>query len=246
MQLKIFIDLKEELVLPINYNHLLQGIIYHSVGIYNKKYSEKLHSQGIQNDNNFNYKFKMFTFSKIIGKKYKTDGKTIKFFDSIFWEIRSIDSCFIHLLYLSFSQNGINFGNINVRPKLKVEDKIITENNIYVKMLSPIVVISKSENSKSIFLSPNDKNFEKCINNNFQNKYSAYYNTFPHNNIEITPDYISYKDKIVTTIKDIYINAWNGSYFINSSPDLLTFLYNCGLGSKNSAGFGMFNIAEKL
>ena len=28
MQLKVFINLDEPLVLPINYNHILQGIIY--------------------------------------------------------------------------------------------------------------------------------------------------------------------------------------------------------------------------
>lgn len=32
MQLKIYIDLKKEnLILPINYNHILQGIIYSSL-----------------------------------------------------------------------------------------------------------------------------------------------------------------------------------------------------------------------
>ena len=244
MQLKIFIDLKENLELPINYNHILQGIIYHSAETYNKNYVAKLHDIGIQNDVNSNYNFKLFTFSKIIGKKSKVEGNRIIFLDSIFWEIRSVDAYFIHLLYMSFSQNGINFGNVNIKPRLKLENKVITDDRIHIRMLSPISVVSKSENNKSIFLSPNDINFEKCINTNFENKYNSYYNTFPHDEIEITPDYISYKDKVITTIKGIYITAWNGTFFINSSPDLLTFLYNCGLGSKNSSGFGMFNILD--
>ena len=241
MQLKIFIDLKDELILPINYNHILQGIIYHSIEAYNNTYAKILHDSGIQNNDNSNHTFKLFSFSKIIGK-YKIEENKIKFFDSIFWEIRSVDSYFIHLLYMAFLQNGINFGNVNLIPNLKLENKVITEENIHIRTLSPIVVINKISFDKSIYLSPNDENFEQCLNTNFQNKYNAYYNTFPHNDIKIFTDNVSYKDKVVTTVKGIYINAWNGTFYLSSTPDLLTFLYNCGIGSKNSLGFGMFNI----
>ena len=55
MQLKIYIDLNEELQLPINYNHILQGIIYTSLSN-DPKYQTLLHNFGITEIYNFNLK----------------------------------------------------------------------------------------------------------------------------------------------------------------------------------------------
>ena len=45
--------------------------------------------------------------------------------------------------------------------------EIIRDNCINVKMNSPICITKKAENDKVIFLSPQDKDFEEYINNNF-------------------------------------------------------------------------------
>ena len=72
----------------------------------------------------------------------------------------------------------------------------------------------------------------------------SYYNTVPFSNIEITNTAISHSDKVVTTLKGIYITGWKGNYILNGSPDYLTFLYNCGIGNKNSQGFGLFELID--
>ncbi len=245
MQLKVFLDLDEKLILPINYNHILQGIIYHSISNTDKKFTEKLHDIGTQHSYNIGHKFKHFCFSKLICKNYKIVGKNIEFSKFIFWEIRSIDAYFIHLLYTSFEKNGICFGNRIVKPRLELENKVITDENIHIRTLSPIVVSSKDEEEKQIYFSPNDREFKEHINMNLQNKYYSYYNTYPNDDVEIIVDYVTAKDKVITTFKKIYINAWNGIFYLESSPDILTFLYDTGIGSKNSSGFGMFNIIDE-
>lgn len=239
MQLKIYIDLKNEpLTLPISYTHILQGIIYSSLAN-DIKYQTLLHNIGINEISNY----KLFTFSALCGKHSIYDKK-ITFDEKIFFEIRSVDSYFIFLLYEYFKTNGITFGERTIIPNLNIENKIIREESISIKMNSPICITKKDENNKSIYLSPRDSFFEEAINNNFVKKYSSYYNTMPYSNIEITNTELSHKDKIVTNLKGTYITGWKGTYILNGSPDYLTFLYNSGLGSKNSQGFGLFEIIK--
>ena len=138
--------------------------------------------------------------------------------------------------------NGITFGTDNFSVNLKLENKVIIDDSISIKMNSPICLTKKSDDNKTIYLSPQDADFEQYINNNFYKKYMSYYNTSPYSDIEITNTYITSSDKVVTTLKNIYIIAWKGEYILNGSPDYLTFLYNCGLGSRNSQGFGLFEI----
>lgn len=237
MQLKIYINLNKELTLPINYSHILQGIIYSALSD-DLRYQKLLHNVGLNGSN-----YKLFTFSSLCGK-HSIYNKTITFSEKIFLEIRSVDSYFIFLLYEHFKSNGITFGSENFSVDLKLENKIIRDNCINVKMNSPICITKKAENDKVIFLSPQDKDFEEYINNNFYNKYMSYYNTVPFSNIEITNTAISHSDKVVTTLKGIYITGWKGNYILNGSPDYLTFLYNCGIGNKNSQGFGLFELID--
>lgn len=245
MQLKVFIDLDEQLILPINYGHILQGIIYNSATLSNKKFTKDLHDNGINNTNTLNDKFKLFSFSKILGE-YKIVSKTICFTKSIFFEIRSIDSYFIHIIYEGFQKNGIRFKGKLFKPDLKIENKIITDNSIHVQTLSPIVAIKKSDDNKTHYLTPLDNDFITYINNNFSKKYQSYYNNYPNSEIDIVVSDVSYRDKCVTKFKEIYITAWNGKFYINGEPEYLTFLYNVGLGSKNSQGFGLFNIIDEV
>ena len=111
-------------------------------------------------------------------------------------------------------------------------------------MNSPICITKKTTDNKFVFLSPKDTDFEKYINNNFHNKYKSYYNSFPLESISIINTSIGYYDKVVTSLKNIYITGWKGTYILSGSPDYLTFLYNCGLGSKNSQGFGLFELID--
>lgn len=244
MQLKVFINLDEPLVLPINYNHILQGIIYNSATGTNRFFTKQLHDKGFKNSTNLNDKFKLFSFSKIIGK-YKVISKNIHFLNKIFFEIRSIDAYFIHIIYESFLKNGIKFKDKIFKPILKIEDKVITDNSIYIQTLSPIVAILKSDDKKTHYLTPLDNEYIQYLNNNFNKKYQSYYNNYPNTDLEIVIADVSYKDKCVTKFKGIYINAWNGKFYINSSPECLTFIYNVGLGCRNSQGFGLFNIIEE-
>jgi len=48
--------------------------------------------------------------------------------------------------------------------------------------------------------------------------------------------------RVVTKYKDTWINGWKGMYRISGSSRALEFIYNTGLGSKNSQGFGLLEV----
>ena len=48
--------------------------------------------------------------------------------------------------------------------------------------------------------------------------------------------------RIVSRFKRSTIVSYGGSYVLRGNGKLINFLYDAGLGSKNSQGLGMFNI----
>ena len=49
----------------------------------------------------------------------------------------------------------------------------------------------------------------------------------------------------IIIFKDFVIKAWSGIYELNMPHPLIKMAYDAGLGSKNSQGFGMWEIVER-
>lgn len=226
MQLKIIIDLKRELELPIDYGYMIQKIIYD--GIQNQKYKQKLYTE------------KTFVFSPIYGN-YKVMNKKIIFSNRIYFEIRSADSYLIRELYKYYGSNNIILGNGNFKARVKAYNYIISDKSVNIIMSSPICVY-ETLNNEMIFLSPKMREFSECINNDFYKKYFTYYKNYPTSNVEIMNTSLIYNDKRITHINGINIMGFLGHYILSGEPEYLTFLYNSGLGSMNSQEFGLFDI----
>ena len=45
--------------------------------------------------------------------------------------------------------------------------------------------------------------------------------------------------------KNTVVKAWSGIYERTGPPDLLRLAFDCGLGAKNSQGFGMIEGTER-
>lgn len=82
----------------------------------------------------------------------------------------------------------------------------------------------------------------ELINENFKRKYNAYSGVFPEENIKIETMRFSERDKYVTKYKGFYISGWYGIYRLQGKRKYLDFLYQAGLGDRNSQGFGMFDL----
>lgn len=238
MQLRVLHKLNTPLVLPISYHHILQSIIYRTLES-TPEYSDFLHNRGYASENR---SFKLFTFGAIKGK-YRIDREKIFFEDEVSYEIRSIEPKMLILLKQQFETQGITYLSQHYDNVVAVlGDKNCDSSEIRIKMLSPICIYSTSEDGKTKFYSPEDLEFAQKVNENFRNKYRAYTGIEADADVEIQLERLHPKDKYVTKYKGFYIIAWKGHYILKGKSKYLDFLYQTGLGGKNSQGFGMFQI----
>ncbi len=244
MQMLVKIPLEIPLDLPINYHHIIQGIIYNNLKS-KEAYSRFLHDEG------FSYgerKFKLFTFSLLQGK-YEVADKRIIFRDQVSFKVSSPNNYMIISLADALKEQGIYFKDRHIQNlEIYLFDKTIEYRSVYVRMLSPICLYStEQENGYTNYCSPeNAEEFSKLAASNFIRKYYSYYGIYPQGYIHLEPVQVTKKDKYVTKYLQSTIVGWKGIYRLSGERKYLDFLYQTGLGGKNSQGFGMWDtISEK-
>ena len=80
MQLIININLDKQLILPLNYNHIVQSIIYRALSVI-PEYADFIHDNGYMNGNR---SYKMFNFGQLKGE-YRIEGRNI-IFSNFVWK----------------------------------------------------------------------------------------------------------------------------------------------------------------
>lgn len=236
MRLKVVLG-SEHLSLPINYQHILQGLIYSAFD--QKKYGAFIHDKGYQLDNK---KFKFFVFSNLFGD-YKVENNIINFDGDVYFYVSSYNLDFINKLYeylrnnphLSLSRNKVEVKDIEVLNLDYFDDyKIVT-----LHALSPIVAYITRDKYVNYF-KPSSDLFEQLCINNLDDKNMALDNPF---------DEIYFKILNVSNEKKRLVNFKN-SFYVSYLCDIkvkvnyyaLKLIYDTGLSSKGSAGFGMMEI----
>lgn len=234
MQLIIKAKLHEPCTLPISYHHIQQSAIYSLIG-------------GNLHDVDFKYEkrgYKLFTFGPIEGR-YRIRNKTITFYDEISFEVRCLLDEVGFDIVKNLTENGIRFrNNVYQDTEVTVRNYLVKQNELEIAMKSPICVYETSDDKQTIYHNPEDREFYYLIMDNFIRKYSAVTEELPESTIEIIPLKYSMKDKYLTHYKGFVIEAWKGIYRLSGELEYLQFLYDTGLGSKNSQGFGMFDVLE--
>lgn len=232
--------------LPLSYHHILQGFVYHLLDE-NPEYASFLHDTGFQAEARI---FKMFVCGLLNGRYRVSDGQ-IRFLDTVSFEIRSPMAEFNGLLSKRFSEENVyQLGNNTIiLSGLEIGDKEYLGNRIYVSMRSPLVLkkyMDVDGKSNTRYLTPQDDDFNELLNDNYRRKYLAAFGQEPTGKIWIDPNSWHRQKKYVTrfpgkTGEDILITGWLGDFELKADPHALSFLYDVGLGSNNSAGFGMFD-----
>lgn len=243
MILKIECKLKAPLVLPINYQYMVQSSIYQLLSYDARGKGKKLHDEGAYY---YNRVYKLFTFGRLHGD-LRIDGKKIIFMSRISLEIRSLDKDIVNILSENIDKYGLYLGENYLEPyRLILKETDLEGNKIKIKMDSPITVYRTDENKKTIYYTPWDGEFYNRINDNLKRKYEAAHKVklSAEQFLKIEPQKISDRDKVITKYKGFYIVGWTGEYQLQGENKLLRFLYDTGLGSKNAQGFGMFRIID--
>ena len=116
-----------------------------------------------------------------------------------------------------------------------------------IRTISPITVYqSESKDSNSAhYFAPDDPLFSKIVLDNAVRKYYAWTQEkapsdgFSISCLDRTPHLA------VISFKDTPVHGYTGRFQLTGDAKLLSFLYESGLGGKNSHGFGMFDIAPE-
>jgi CRISPR-associated endoribonuclease Cas6 len=233
--------------IPINYHHQLQGLLY---SLLSRSGGEALHNKSFD----FGLRqYKLFTFSSLRGGKVtNTDqgNKSLHFERNAYLDVRSVrpEFCDAMMSGLDSGRTLALFGKPFSVRYVKTSDAHITESRLQIKMLSPLTLHKTDDNGYADYLNPLDTLFAEEMNRNFARKFYAFSGQMPSADISIRAQSIGAKDKYLTLYKkaakpeekDLYITGWRGEYELSGRPEHLTFLYYCGLGARNSDGFGMF------
>lgn len=236
MRLKIKLQ-KEQFELPIAYRSILQGIIY---GLLSKtELGHKYHDEGFVNGKKV---FKCFTFSDLFGK-YEIKDKKIVFEKDFYFYIASQDEQFMQALYQTLLNNNylmIYKALVEIRELSFQQLKPFTGNKtVILKTLSPVLVYSTSDNY-STYYQPSNKMAQELIYKNLVDKANAY--GYPIYEPIFSIEEVLFEKRRMIKFKNCVYRCYLAEIKVNVNFETLLFIYNCGLSSKNSCGFGMVDV----
>lgn len=247
MRITITFNREKELLLPVSHNYLLQGLVYNFI---DEKLADFLHKQGFQvNKRNF----KLFTFSRIQGRlKYLKKEKKFKLSPPFKLVISSPIENFVQ----SLAENLVRAPEVQLNGSKVFVESIEAhfmpdiKPPVKIRMLSPLTVYSTlykaNGDKKTYYYKPFEREFCQLIRENLFKKYKAFYERETNGaSFSIEPLRVGNRDQKIVDYKGTQITGWTGSYELNGSPELIALAYETGLGSKNSQGFGCFEVLGK-
>jgi CRISPR-associated endoribonuclease Cas6 len=225
------------IILPLAYNELLQGVLYSCW----RDGLEFVHNATL----NDGRAFRPFVFSRLEGRT-KADGKarTIRLNGLVSFEMRScieefVDACASHL----YSRGVVRLGAYDLDlVNLECRDRLLFPQRARVRLRTPVVAYRTLEDDHKEYYSPSDPEWLDLVRGNTLRKV-AVLATDQAANVQA----FAYEEtlrKQVTRFKGTFITGWTGDLLLACDPEVMALLWCCGIGAKNSQGFGMFDIVD--
>ncbi len=238
LRLKIVMT-KPNFHIPIGYNALLQGLIYSLIA--KSHLGHQYHDIGFQYANKT---FKCFVFSQLFGK-FKVHQQELIFENEFYFYLSSQDEDFLKEIYRMLMLNEtvvLNHQKVTIAAINLFELTPFYETEtVTLKTLSPVLIYSTKDDFSTYYAlsSPIANHF---MIQNLKDKSQAY--GYPLKKLEFTIEDILYEKRRMVKFKDCVYPAYLGELKVNTNFETLLFVYNCGLSSKNSAGFGMIEMVK--
>ena len=238
MHLFLTISFDQGLILPVNYNHLVQAFIYQSI---DNKLAQFLHEQGYAYEKRT---FRMFAVSRLMGKStfHKETGH-IHFHHHARLVISSpleqfCDSLATNLLTRSEARLGKSMIHID---SIEAKQFKASDHQLPVRTLSPVVAYStltRADGRKyTCYFQPGESEFEQVVYNNLLKKHFVLHGVSAINDhFDLQP--VRQPKMHIVKYKDTVIKGYAADMNLCGDPSLLQTALDCGLGSKNAQGFG--------
>ncbi|MCF2138020.1 MAG: CRISPR-associated endoribonuclease Cas6 [Candidatus Thorarchaeota archaeon] len=225
-------------VIRYDYQHAVGSMFYDRLIRARSEYKELHDGKG----------FKYFTFSglEIPKRRALRNGLEILSNDTYLW-FSSVDGTLVRILAGQMLREpavriaGVDFRVVEamLMPGLELHGSSQT-----FTTMSPIIIRKRIEQNgrvKTWDLSPNDPDFVERLKRNLVRKFTEYTGRVPDGTIEVAKIERTKQKRI--EIQEIYHRAHLMDVTLEGNPQLVAFAYDCGLGEKNSMGFGMVQIS---
>ena len=250
MRIQILADVGDGITLPVNYNHLLAGVIYRFLAESDPEYASFLHEEGYRAAEK---RFKLFTFSQLMAERRRITRDKIHFRSTLTWYVSSpVERFLSHFADTLLTEGRLSLG----QRQLPIKDVTIPriprfQSEMHFRCLSPITMSTKRErDGKQVmhYCMPDDPALSELIRQNLIRKHEAILGRAPHDDtlrFAFDKAYINRRQGRVTRLidyKGIKIRGIMCPFRVTGNPALIQIGYECGFGDKNSAGFGMAEI----
>lgn len=236
MRFKLYFTLENSQI-PIQFRRSIMSFFKHSLMNYDEEYYKKYYNEK-------DTIIKNYSFSTYFKQKSIQGEKIILEDDKFELNITTSDYETGIVLYNSFNKQKykkypLQDNSITLQNIMMMMEKEITSEKITIKFQSPLCVRERN-NNKDYYYSYENVKFEEIIKINIKEQLKItdikeeVIDTF-----KITP--IRAK-KVVIKFYEKCLECSTGVFEISGNKELLKFLYQSGIGSRHSAGFGMFQI----
>lgn len=235
--LRITLRTSRPIVLPLAYNELAQGLVYSCWA----SQMPHVHEYRLEDGRDF----RPFVFGRLEGPcRVDSQKRTIKFFELVSLEVRSVAEELIEMCATQLAdRRSIRLGAYDLElVNLECCDRLLFPRRCVARLRTPAVVYQTTDDGHTTPFSPTDTQWLPLIQQNARRKAEAL-----GLGCDTTLQALAYEEtlrKQVTRFKGTYLTGYTGDILLSADPQLMAALWCCGLGVRNSQGFGMFDILD--
>ena len=218
--------------LPLARFGLLQGAFYRLLAA-DEALARTVHDKPHGTDK----QYKFFCFSDLHGA-HRVRARSLVFTGDVTWELRCADERIVETLRRATeNEPPVTLGEHRLRVSaVEPVDTAVKTRTVRWKTDTPVLYYRTDECGFSTYFAPTDPAFCAGLERGAVRKYTAFFGAPPAGDVRISLR--SEPRKCVTRYKQSVITGYYAAFEVTADPALLTFLYDTGLGAKNSMGFG--------
>lgn len=246
--------LARETAFPINHQGLLAGLVYRLLAASDPDYARFLHDEGYRPADDRARRFKLFTFSWLQARRRRVAGGTLYLGPGpVDWYLSSpVHDFLVHGASGLLAAGGVLHVGHAELPLVGLESlpPPVFGETMGFTCLSPIVATVPRPDGSTHYLRPSDgEAFSEAVRRNLLKKQALIHGGPPQDEalgLDFDAGYLA-RDvrnggtKKITIKNTDHIGAFAPLTLIGS-PELMQVGWECGLGEKNSAGFGMVEV----
>ncbi len=254
MRLKVTLRVDEATAVAFDHQHHLMSLIYNMLDHSDSDYARFLHDKGYTHGDEPGRSFKMFHFSGLRSKTRRAQGSSIVFLPGeVEWFVGSPVPQFLQNLGAALTQASrirVGESRLYVAAVQTIATPEFSVGSAKFSCMSPIVAAvrrTEEQGGGTYYLRPKTDGaaFEQAVRANLIRKHRVLYGMNPHDDtlrLRFDETYMARDGH--DGARKVCINGIDvvGAFCplqIDCAPPLLRLLWDCGVGEKNSSGFGM-------